>query len=269
LISYRNAYLGRGIKLLDETPARELRIDLKELATRAAAEQWKLRKMIDFAYNKSCLRRFILNYFGDRKRIEHCGTCSQCAPEAASDTESRRTRKHQAASGTLTIAGAGRSARSARPPEATELDHFIIDNALTGEELRADLKRRAELKRALTPSIPEPEASSARSLNEAETVVVRKVLSCVARVNGRFGKGTIAAVLRGSSSKQVIEHGLDKLSTYGLLRAMTQDVIKAYIKALLEAGCITAGRGAYPTVSLTDFGREVMTARANVMLELS
>ena len=268
LLSYRNAYLGRGIKLLDKPPASELRIDLKELATRAAAEQWKLRKIVDFAYNKTCLRRFILNYFGDRKTIEHCGTCSQCAPEAAVDTQRGRTRKNQATSGILTIAGSGLPSRSPRLPRATELDHFIIDNAPTGDELRADLKRRAEFKRALAPSLPEPESRDDRPLDEAETIVVRKVLSCVARVNGRFGKGTIAAVLRGSSSKQVIEHGLDKLSTYGLLRAMTQDEIKGYVKALMDAGCLMAGRGAYPTVTLTDFGREVMTARAEVRLDL-
>jgi ATP-dependent DNA helicase RecQ len=267
LISHRNAYLGRGIKLLDETPAHELRIDAKELAARAAAEQWKLRKMIDFAYNKSCLRRFILNYFGDRKRIEHCGTCSQCAPDGAFESDSRRTKKQLAASGTLTIAGAGGSARSPKLPEASELDHFIIDQALTGSELRADLKRRAELKRVLSPVTVEPELSGARSLNDAETIVVKKVLSCVARMNGRFGKGTIASVLRGSSSKQVIEHHLDKISTYGLLREMTQEEITNYVKALIEAGCIVVGRGAYPTVSLTDYGREVMTGRAEVRLE--
>ena len=269
LIAHRNAYLGRGIKLLDETPAAALRVDLKELATRAAAEQWKLRKMIDFAYNKTCLRRFILNYFGDRKRIEHCGTCSQCAPETTVETQSRRTRKQFAASGTLTISGEATTARSAKLPEATELDNFIIDQALTGKELRADLRRRAELNRTFSPETVEPERNGARALTEAETIVVRKVLSCVARINGRFGKGTVAAVLRGSSSKQVKEHHLDTLSTYGLLRTMTQDEITAYIKALMQAGCVEAGRGVYPTVSLTDFGREVMAARAEVLLELS
>jgi superfamily II DNA helicase RecQ len=267
LIAHRNAYLGRGIKLLDETPVHELRIDAKELAARAAAEKWKLRKMIEFAYNKACLRRFILNYFGDRKRIEHCGTCSRCSPDAAIEVRGR-TKKQLAASGTLTIAGAGGSARSPKLPEASELDHFIIDQALTGSELRADLKRRAELKRALSTAAVEPEPGGVRSLNDAETIVVKKVLSCVARMNGRFGKGTIASVLRGSRSKQVIEHHLDKISTYGLLRVMTQEEITNYIKALIEAGCIVVGRGAYPTVSLTDYGREVMTGRAEVQLEL-
>lgn len=268
LISQRNAYLGRGIRLLDETPARVLRIDAKELASRAAAEQWKLRKMIDFAYNKTCLRRFVLNYFGDRKRIEHCGTCSQCAPDVATQLDSR-TRKRLAAAGTLTVASASGSVRPAKLAAATELDQFIIDQALTGEELRADLKRRAEIKRAFNPVEQAPDPTGARSLSEAETIVVKKVLSCVARVNGRFGKGTIAAVLRGSSSKQVIEHHLDQLSTYGLLRGMRQDEITAYTKALIEAGCIAVGRGAYPTVTLTDYGRQVMTGRAEAMLELN
>jgi superfamily II DNA helicase RecQ len=159
--------------------------------------------------------------------------------------------------------------RPAKLAAATELDQFIIDQALTGEELRADLKRRAEIKRAFNPVEQAPDPTGARSLSEAETIVVKKVLSCVARVNGRFGKGTIAAVLRGSSSKQVIEHHLDQLSTYGLLRGMRQDEITAYTKALIEAGCIAVGRGAYPTVTLTDYGRQVMTGRAEAMLELN
>jgi hypothetical protein len=49
---------------------------------------------------------------------------------------------------------------------------------------------------------------------------------------------------------------------------MAQDDITAYVKALIQASCIAVGRGQYPTVSLTDFGREVMTSRAEVMLDL-
>ena len=98
--------------------------------------------------------------------------------------------------------------------------------------------------------------------------MVQKVLSCVARLNNRFGKGTVAAVLRGSTSKQVRENQLDRLSTYGLLKTMTQDEITSYIKGLIQAGCIAVQQGAYPTVSLTPYGREVMAGRAEVKLEL-
>jgi ATP-dependent DNA helicase RecQ len=264
VLSYRNAYQGRGIRLLDDPPAGALRIDTKELAARAAAEQWKLRKMIDYCYHKGCLRRFILDYFGDRKKVGRCETCSGCAPHPASYVDAPRSEKTRAA-GTLSIA----APRLAKLPLTAEIDQLIIEHAPTGSELRRELRKRAELNRKMTEAnSTKAEVPCGRRLNPAETIVVRKILSCVARLNGRFGKGTVAAVLRGSSSKQVIEHRLDRFSTYGLLRDMTQDDITAYIKALIEVRCMAVGRGQYPTVSLTDFGTEVMTARAEVMLDL-
>jgi superfamily II DNA helicase RecQ len=147
---------------------------------------------------------------------------------------------------------------------------LIIDHAPTGRELRAELRKRAELNRPFNQAttVTEPETPAGRSLNPAETVVVRKILSCVARLNGRFGKGTVAAVLGGSRSTQVTEHHLDQLSTYGLLKEMSQNDIGAYVKALIQARCIAVGKGIYPTVSLTDFGREVMASRAEVLLDL-
>ncbi|HJQ69465.1 MAG TPA: RecQ family ATP-dependent DNA helicase [Blastocatellia bacterium] len=268
LIDCRTAFQGRGIRLLDEEPARALRIDTKELAARAAAEQWKLRRMIDYCYHKErgCLRRFILNYFGDRKHLANCGTCSYCAPDADSAIAGART-DAKVASGTLTV---GRSAPASKMAEATQIDRFIIEQAPTGRELRSDLRKKAEAARATSKSEAREVATpaAARALSEGEALVVVKILSCVARLKSRFGKGTVAAVLRGSTAKQVLDHDLDKLSTYGLLREMTQDEITLFIKALIQADCISVDKGAYPTVSLTDFGREVMLGRAEVMLEM-
>ena len=278
LIACHNAYQGRGIRLLDESPARALRIDTKDLAARAAAEQWKLRKMIDYCYHKSCLRRFILNYFGDRKHLGSCGTCSVCAPDAANYLDTAKAKKKSSAAGTLSVGRGASAPKMGSAPkigDATELEHFIIDNAPAGETLRADLKSRAERKRALSQAEGknETQTSRQRPVNEAELIVVKKILSCIARIEkefgkNKFGKGTVAAVLRGSTSKQVRDSRLDKLSTYGLLRDMVQDEITTYIKSLIQAGCIAVQQGMYPTVSLTDFGRDVMMSRAEVTLEL-
>jgi ATP-dependent DNA helicase RecQ len=269
LITYHAAFQGRGIRLLDAPPAAALKIDTKELAARAAAEQWKLRRVIDYCYHKSCLRTFILKYFGDRKQSLACESCSSCAPTAARFLEEGRVEAKPA--GTLRV---GRAART-QADKPTELEHFIIEQAPSGMELREQLKARAASRRALTQA-ESPGAtphSGARQLNPAQTMVVVKILSCIARIEreygrSRFGKGTVAAVLRGSTSKQVIESKLNQLSTYGLLRDMRQDEITAYIKALIEADCIAVEKGMYPTVSLTDFGREVMLSRAEVKLEL-
>jgi ATP-dependent DNA helicase RecQ len=269
LITYHTAFQGRGIRLLDEKPARTLRIDTKDIAARAAAEQWKLRRMIDYCYHKSCLRRFLLNYFGDRKHLGTCGTCSVCAPDAAGYLEEQKQEKTLSAAGTLSVGGA------AKMPQATKLDQFIIENAPAGEALRDDLRKRAQRKQEASRPAGRADSrvGSARRLGEAEVIVVKKVLSCIARIEkefgkNKFGKGTVAAVLRGSNSKQVRENNLDKLSTYGLLSDMNQEAIAAFVKALIQAGCVEVQQGLYPTVGLTGLGWEVMKGQAEVMLEL-
>lgn len=218
LIGYRSGFKGAGIRVLEENRDEDLRIDRRELASRAAAEKWKLRRMVDYCYHSDCLRRFILNYFGDRKRLTACYTCSSCAGE-----------------------------------EARRVVREVTQGPRAGREWR--------------PTTASP--ARGRELSEPEVLVVRKILSCVARVNDRFGKGTIAAVLRGSKSKQISEHGLDRLSTFGLLASMSQTEVSDYIKALIAAGCISIRQGIYPTVRLSDFGRQVMQGKAKVDLALA
>ena len=280
LISYHATFQGRGIRVLDTPPAKELRIDTREMAVRAAAEQWKLRRMLDYCYHKACLRKFILGYFGDRKAAPACDSCSSCAPAALRYLEDSRIEAHS--QGALRVsrrAGAVVGRPQAVVSAPSELERFIIEEAPSGVELREQLKARAASRRALLDSESPSSGLSggptarAQKLNQAQTTVVIKILSCIARIEkeygpSRFGKGTVAAVLRGSAGKQVIESKLDKLSTYGLLREMRQDDITGYIKALIGAGCIKVEKGLYPTVSLTEFGREVMRSRAEVMLEL-
>ncbi|HYN85802.1 MAG TPA: RecQ family ATP-dependent DNA helicase [Pyrinomonadaceae bacterium] len=178
-------------------------------------------------------------------------------------------------------------ARDAEPPPpslrapvapASALDRFIMKNVPFGLDLEDELKesRRTRRKAADAESrgetrLSEPdeaEAAEPRELSADEALRARKILACAARMNGRFGKGLLAATLRGSRSAKISQGGLDKLSTYGILSDMTQDEIMLYVDALVEADCLSVAEGVYPTVSLTDFGAEVMRERASVRLAL-
>jgi hypothetical protein len=53
-----------------------------------------------------------------------------------------------------------------------------------------------------------------------------------------------------------------------LLKEMSQDEITTFMKALISAECIKVQEGVYPTVGLTDFGREVMLGQQEVLLNL-
>src|SRR6185503_6702972 len=109
---------------------------------------------------------------------------------------------------------------------------------------------------------------SPRALTADENLRVRKILACAARMKGRFGKQVLAASLRGSAAKNVMQAHLNELSTYGLLRDMRQEDIMVYIDALLGAACLRVSAGAYPTISITDLGQRVMREQEQVKLAL-
>ena len=110
--------------------------------------------------------------------------------------------------------------------------------------------------------------TAARLPTDEETLIIQKALSCVARVNDRFGRGRIAQVLAGSRSKEVLDAGLDRLSTYGLLSELGADYVWSLLNALIRAGCIAVSGGQYPTISLTPLGGEVMQRKKKIPLLL-
>jgi len=109
---------------------------------------------------------------------------------------------------------------------------------------------------------------ASRTPDEEETVILQKALSCVARMNGRYGRGRVTQVLVGSAAKEIAAAGLDKLSTYGLLKEEGTDFVWSLLDALIEAGCVEVGKGEYPTISLTALGDDVMRRRQSVPLHL-
>ena len=107
-----------------------------------------------------------------------------------------------------------------------------------------------------------------RALTAEENLRIRKILACAARMKGRFGKTLLAASLRGSAAKNVMQAKLNELSTYGLLKDMRQEDILLYIEALLAAGCLRVSAGAYPTISITELGDRVMREQEQIELAL-
>jgi ATP-dependent DNA helicase RecQ len=110
--------------------------------------------------------------------------------------------------------------------------------------------------------------SEPRALTDDELLRVRKILACAKRMNGRFGKKLLAATLRGSAAKRVMEAQLNELSTYGLLKNMPQEELQLYIDALVTAGCLKVKAGAYPTIFTTDLGDRVMREQEQIALAL-
>jgi ATP-dependent DNA helicase RecQ len=105
-------------------------------------------------------------------------------------------------------------------------------------------------------------------LSDQDQLVVRKALSAVARLDGRFGKRRLAEVLLGQRTEEVERAGLDRLSTFGLLADRTLPWLVDLLGALEAAGLVISSATEYPTLSLTPLGREVMHDRVRAQLAL-
>jgi ATP-dependent DNA helicase RecQ len=89
-------------------------------------------------------------------------------------------------------------------------------------------------------------------------LLARKILSCVARVDQRFGAAHVTNVLCGKRSEQVRARGHDTLSTFGLLADHDVPEVRGYIEQLLARGLLRQTEDGFPVLSLTPSGVKLL-----------
>jgi ATP-dependent DNA helicase RecQ len=112
---------------------------------------------------------------------------------------------------------------------------------------------------------------SPRGAEEKDPLLGVKILSGVARLQGRFGQGMAVKMLTGSKEKNMEKFRLDRLSTYGLLAHYTQEQVEKWVQELTTMGLIkqeqrVLGEKRYPVLVLTPEGREAMRKRETLLL---
>ena len=150
-------------------------------------EYEKLNDMVDYCNTDKCLRKYILEYFGETTDFDNCGNCSNC----------------------------------------------LDDSELT--DITAD---------------------------------TQKVLSCIKRMNERFGSSMVVDVLRGSKGSRILSLGFDSLSTYGIMKDYPKDSLKDLISYLITEGYIKSIGDKYPVLMLTPLSNDVLFNGAKVYTKL-
>jgi len=85
--------------------------------------------------------------------------------------------------------------------------------------------------------------------------VAQKILSCVVRMDEKYGESLVTRVLVGSRDRRIGENGLDQLSTYGILRAHDRRVVRDWIQQLKAQEClVSVGSPPYRILKTTDRG---------------
>lgn len=93
------------------------------------------------------------------------------------------------------------------------------------------------------------------------TIPAQKILSCVKRVGDRLGYSVgstlIVQVLRGSRDRRLLALGLDRLTTYGIMRSDPRETIRGYIEYLEQLSYLHTD---------VKYGVLRLTERANLVL---
>ena len=189
-----------------------------------ASRRRLLEAMVGYCHTTGCLRRYILDYFGEQSS-QDVRNASEKGPGAEDCGES-------------------------------------------------PTKRPAGREEGLEPQDPAPGPFAASSSSECRqaagaccsncegafdavdvTELARAVMRCVQELRGRFGKGMVVDVLRGSKSAKVLDLHLDEVASYHTVDASVAQV-KEVVELLAAGDYLAITEGTYPTVGLGPRARE-------------
>jgi len=88
-------------------------------------------------------------------------------------------------------------------------------------------------------------------------VTAQKILSCVMRLQQRFGAEYTIAVLMGSKEERILRNGHDRLSTYGLLTDQHRRVVRDWVDQLVGQDYLRKS-GEYNVLTVTEKGWRVL-----------
>lgn len=155
---------------------------------RREAEYDSLAKLVDFCYINTCLRKYVLEYFGELDVPDECGNCSSCNDKGE-----------------------------------------LVDM----------------------------------------TVEAQKILSCVVRMDERFGVKFVAEVLSGSNNQRVKQWNFNTLSTHGIMGTQTVKEISDIINKLIADQYLEQSRDGYPVIRLTAKAAPVLKNEEKVYMKVN
>src|SRR5699024_9128413 len=96
------------------------------------------------------------------------------------------------------------------------------------------------------------------------TLEAQKILSCIYRVDQRYGINVVTQVLRGSKNRRILDFELDKVSTYNIMKDYSEDSVKEMIMTLVAKDYIHITADKFPVLRLTSKSKDVLSGSTTV-----
>jgi ATP-dependent DNA helicase RecQ len=99
-------------------------------------------------------------------------------------------------------------------------------------------------------------------------LIVRKALSAIARIHGRYGLTAAVALLRGVDDPRLRAAGLERTRTFGILAEHGETWLTRLLRRCVTAGWVDFDGGDRPVAILTERGARVMRGEQEAQLLL-
>ena len=97
-------------------------------------------------------------------------------------------------------------------------------------------------------------------------IIAQKILSCVFRVQERFGVNYVVEILLGARTQVVLQRGHDKLSTHGLLKEISKAQLRDWVYQLIGQGSLELEGTEYPILKLNANSKGILFGDAQPRL---
>lgn len=101
------------------------------------------------------------------------------------------------------------------------------------------------------------------------TVEAQKILSCIKRMQERYGITMVIDVLRGSKNERLLRMGLDQLSTYGIMKETSTKRIREIIQFLIYHTYIVTSGDEYPVLQLGSKAKELLFEHQTLQMKVT
>ncbi len=98
------------------------------------------------------------------------------------------------------------------------------------------------------------------------TEIAQKILSTVLKTGEFFGSAYVCDVMRGSKRKQILDNKHDKLSVHGIASDKSTEELRTRVDQLLYEGYLQKTTGEYPTMIVSQKGKEALRDRLAIQL---
>jgi ATP-dependent DNA helicase RecQ len=98
------------------------------------------------------------------------------------------------------------------------------------------------------------------------TIIAQKALSAIVRTDQKIAMGMLIDILRGSRNRAILQHGYDRLPTFGVGHDLRGEEWAEYISQLLNSGAMDIAYDEAHAFKLNPFSRQILKGERKVEL---